>query len=61
MDFNLDADFGKISSFNLDMSDLDISSPLKRDAKSKEKSEKSSNGKDKGKTDQFTFGFDFDE
>lgn len=61
MDFNLDTDFGKIASFNLDMSDLDISPSLKRDAKSKEKSKESSNAKDKGKTDQFAFGFDFDE
>ncbi|KAH6779491.1 hypothetical protein C2S52_010728 [Perilla frutescens var. hirtella] len=61
MDFNLDADFGKISSFNLDMSDLDMSPPLKKEAKSKEKSKESSSGKDKGKTDHFAFGFDFDE
>ncbi|KAL8041098.1 hypothetical protein ABFS82_10G141900 [Erythranthe guttata] len=60
MDFNLDADFGKMSSFNMDMSDLDISPPLKKDAKSKE-SKESSSGKNKGKNDRFTFAFDFDE
>lgn len=61
MDFNLDAGFGKMSSFNLDMSDLDISPSLKKDTKSKEKPQESSSGKNKGKTDRFTFGFDFDE
>lgn len=61
MDFNLDADFGKMSSFNLDMSDLDISPPLKKDPKPKEKSHEPSSGKDKGKDDDFAFGFDFDE
>ncbi|XP_057786952.1 uncharacterized protein At4g18490-like isoform X1 [Salvia miltiorrhiza] len=61
MDFNLDADFGKMSSFNLDISDLDNSPPLKKDAKSKEKPQESSSGKNKGKTDRFAFGFDFDE
>ncbi|KAI3444200.1 hypothetical protein Pfo_000865 [Paulownia fortunei] len=61
MDFNLDGDFGKMSSFNMDMSDLDISPPLKKDGKPKEKSKESSSGKDKGKTDRFAFAFDFDE
>ncbi|KAG8372296.1 hypothetical protein BUALT_Bualt12G0051500 [Buddleja alternifolia] len=61
MDFNLDGDFGKMSSFNMDMSDLDISPPLKKDGKSKEKSKESSSGKDKGKADHFGFAFDFDE
>lgn len=60
MDFNLDGDFGKIS-FNMDMSDLDISPPLKKDGKSKEKPKESSSGKDKGKPDRFAFAFDFDE
>ncbi|KAK4415361.1 hypothetical protein Salat_2643500 [Sesamum alatum] len=61
MDFNLDGDFGKLPSFNMDMSDLDISPPLKKDGKSKEKPEESSAGKDKGKNDRFAFAFDFDE
>ncbi|MCD7448561.1 hypothetical protein HAX54_044165 [Datura stramonium] len=41
MDFTL-VDFGKMSSFNIDMSDLDISSPCKKDRKSKETSKKDS-------------------
>ncbi|PIN08083.1 hypothetical protein CDL12_19342 [Handroanthus impetiginosus] len=63
MDFNLDGDFGKISSFDMDMSDLDISPPLQKDAQSKEKSKETSSGtgKDKEKTDRFAFAFDFDE
>lgn len=36
MDFNLDGDFNKISSFKMDMSDFDFSSPTKKDAKTKE-------------------------
>ncbi|XP_062028285.1 uncharacterized protein At4g18490-like isoform X2 [Rosa rugosa] len=36
MDFNLDGDFNKISSFKMDMSDFDFSSPPKKDAKTKE-------------------------
>ncbi|KAL6555261.1 hypothetical protein OROGR_006519 [Orobanche gracilis] len=61
MDFNLDGDFEKISSFNMDMSDLDISPPLKKDGKPNEKSKESSSGKEKGKSDRFAFAFDFDE
>ncbi|KAL1542400.1 hypothetical protein AAHA92_26499 [Salvia divinorum] len=61
MDFNLDADFGKMASFNLDMSDLDISPQEKKEAKSKEKPQESSSGKNKGKADRFNFGIDFDE
>ncbi|KAL8493469.1 hypothetical protein ACS0TY_024615 [Phlomoides rotata] len=48
MDFNFDDDFGKMSTFNMDMPDLDISPPLKKDGKSKEKSKESSSGKDAG-------------
>ncbi|KAI5657276.1 hypothetical protein M9H77_26069 [Catharanthus roseus] len=33
MDFNINGDFEKILSCNIDMPDLDISSPLKKDAK----------------------------
>lgn len=62
MDFNIDDDFGKIPSFNIDMPDLDISSPLKKDAKTKDKSNKElAAGNRKGKADHFAFSFDFDE
>lgn len=58
----MDADFGKISSFNMDIPDLDISSPFKKDGKSKEKSKsESANGKNKTKVDHFSFALDFDE
>ncbi|GAA0159282.1 hypothetical protein LIER_16097 [Lithospermum erythrorhizon] len=62
MDFNLDSGFGKLSSFNIDLPDLDVSSPLKRDGKHKEKS-KDASGKEnnKGKADRFDFSFDFME
>ncbi|CAA0809767.1 Uncharacterized protein SHERM_11678 [Striga hermonthica] len=51
-----------MSSFKMDISDLDISPPLKKDEKPKEKpKESSSRGKDKGKADHFAFAFDFDE
>nr|GMC78891.1 uncharacterized protein At4g18490 isoform X1 [Ipomoea batatas] len=62
MNFNLDSNFSKISSFKIDMSDLDISSPSKNNGKTKEKSkEESSGASNKGKTDTFTFNFDFKE
>ncbi|KAL3819591.1 hypothetical protein ACJIZ3_005496 [Penstemon smallii] len=61
MEFNLDGDFGKISSFKMDMPGLDISSTPQKDGKPKENSKKSSSRNDKGKADQFTFGFDFDD
>lgn len=62
MDFNLDGDFGKISSFNMDISDLDISSPPGKDPKFKEKLKVDSSSRDvKGKSDRFTFAFDFNE
>ncbi|KAK4347214.1 hypothetical protein RND71_033553 [Anisodus tanguticus] len=61
MDFTLDTDFGKISSFNIDMSDLDISSPCKKDRKSKETSkEESTVSVNKKKGDGFNFSFDFE-
>lgn len=62
-DFDLDADFDKLPSFNMDMSDLDISSPIKKKTTklSIEKSLKDfSHGKDK-ETESFSFSFDFDE
>lgn len=37
MDFNLDGDFGNLSSFKVDMPDLDFSSPSKSTAKKKGK------------------------
>lgn len=62
MDFNIDNDYGKLPSFNMDMSDLGISSPLKRDAKSQDRSNKElATGNNKGKTDRFSFSFDFNE
>ncbi|XP_073276217.1 uncharacterized protein At4g18490 isoform X2 [Primulina huaijiensis] len=59
VDFNLHGDFGKISSFNMD--DLDISSPPGKDPKFKELKVVSSSGDVKGKSDRFTFAFDFNE
>ncbi|CAH9118869.1 unnamed protein product [Cuscuta epithymum] len=61
MDFNLDSDFSKMPSFNIDMSDLDISSPSKKNGKAKEKPKESSGASNKGKTDGFNFHFDFKE
>ncbi|KAL3522420.1 hypothetical protein ACH5RR_015254 [Cinchona calisaya] len=62
LDFNLDGDFGKIPSFNLDIPDIDISSPLKKDGKSKERSsQESASGNTQGKSDRFEFTFDFGE
>ncbi|KAJ8549502.1 hypothetical protein K7X08_033209 [Anisodus acutangulus] len=61
MDFTLDTGFGKISSFNIDMSDLDISSPCKKDRKSKETSkEEFTVAVNKKKGDGFNFSFDFE-
>ncbi|KAJ9563086.1 hypothetical protein OSB04_008246, partial [Centaurea solstitialis] len=62
-DFSLDADFGKLSSFKMDLSDLDISSPSKKPGKSKERSkEASSGGEQRPKKDSFAFPFvDFEE
>ncbi|XP_070663267.1 uncharacterized protein At4g18490-like isoform X2 [Malus domestica] len=62
MDFNLDGDFGKISSFKMDMPDLDFSSPPRKAAKTKEKSEEEhSKGNHQGKQDPFKFSFDFND
>lgn len=61
MDFNLDGDFGKVPSFNLDIPDIDIS-PLKKNGKPKGRSdEESASGNTQGKTDRFEFTFDFGE
>ena len=62
MDFGLDGDFDKLSSFKVDMSDFDLSAPSKKAAKPKEVSEdESSTGKAQGKKSQFNFSFDFNE
>ncbi|KAG4178256.1 hypothetical protein ERO13_A10G030500v2 [Gossypium hirsutum] len=62
IDFNLDDDFGKFSSFKVDMPDLDFSSPAKKDAKAKEKSKEESNsGKQQEKKDRLAFSFNFNE
>ncbi|XP_076954500.1 uncharacterized protein At4g18490-like [Bidens hawaiensis] len=62
MDFSLDADFGKISSFNIDMPGFDVSSPAKKSGKSKEgsKEEETVGGTNQSKRDSFGFSFDFD-
>ncbi|CAH1415912.1 unnamed protein product [Lactuca virosa] len=61
MDFSLDADFDKLPSFKTNMSDLDISSPIKKSGKSKEKSKEASSGGERAKRDDFAFSFDFNE
>lgn len=62
MDFNLGNNFGKISSFNVDIPDFDVSSPVKKSAKPDEKpKELSADGKTRGKLNQSTFQFDFNE
>ncbi|KAK5792206.1 hypothetical protein PVK06_033320 [Gossypium arboreum] len=62
IDFNLDDDFGKFSSFKVDMPDLDFSSPAKKDAKATEKSKEESNsGKQQEKKDRLAFSFNFNE
>ncbi|XP_074269854.1 uncharacterized protein LOC141592878 isoform X2 [Silene latifolia] len=62
MDFSLDDAFGKMSSFKLDMPDIDFSSSPKKSAVSKEKKSESKPAKESGqeKDDKFTFSFDFD-
>ncbi|KAM7500727.1 hypothetical protein LguiA_025141 [Lonicera macranthoides] len=62
MDFNLDGDFDKISSFKVDMSDLDISSDTKKLENPRKKSKEVPAGEShQGKTDCFAFPFDFNE
>ncbi|XP_076892919.1 uncharacterized protein At4g18490-like [Bidens hawaiensis] len=61
MNFSLDADFSKISSFNIDMPGFDVSSPAKKSGKSKEGSkEEAFGGTNQSKRDSFGFSFDFD-
>jgi hypothetical protein len=63
MDFNLDGDFDKLSSFKVDMSDLDFLSSPRNTAKPKEPKERceeeSSSGNPQQKQDRFNFSFDF--
>ncbi|KAK6932649.1 hypothetical protein RJ641_002273, partial [Dillenia turbinata] len=62
VDFNLDADFNKISSFKMDMADLDFSTPLKKSGKSKVTSgDKPQNGNKQQEDKHFAFSFDFNE
>ncbi|KAH9797252.1 hypothetical protein KPL71_005804 [Citrus sinensis] len=62
MDFNLDGDFDKLSSFKVDMPELDFSCSSKKTAKSKERTEEnSSSGNCEGKKDLFSFSFDFND
>lgn len=60
MDFNLDGDFGNLSSFKVDMPDLDFSSPSKSTAKKRERSKEESSRNYQGKQNRFTL-FDFNE
>ncbi|KAJ0083041.1 hypothetical protein Patl1_10575 [Pistacia atlantica] len=62
MDFNLDGDFDKLSSFKVDMPDLDFSCPSTKNAKAKERAEDDcSSGNYQGKRDFFNFSFDFND
>ncbi|XP_065882207.1 uncharacterized protein At4g18490-like [Euphorbia lathyris] len=61
-DFNLDGAFDKLTSFKVDMPDLDVSCPSKKTAKPKESSKgESSGGSHQGKPDSFNFSFDFND
>ncbi|KOM31571.1 hypothetical protein LR48_Vigan01g112600 [Vigna angularis] len=60
LNFNLDGEFDKISSFKLDMSDLDFTCPPKKNTQSKDKKGEISGAKG-GKQDEFNFSFDFNE
>lgn len=61
MDFNLDGDFDKLSSFKVDISDLDFSCPPKKTAKPKESSEAESTSENCQGKKGFEFCFDFNE
>ncbi|XP_044495214.1 uncharacterized protein At4g18490 isoform X2 [Mangifera indica] len=62
MDFNLDGDFDKLSSFKVDMPDLDFSCPSTKNAKTKERAEDDcSTGNHQPKKDFFNFSFDFND
>lgn len=59
MGFDLDGDFGNLSSFKMDMPDFDFSSPSKKTTKTKESSDDKSSGNIKQKKDLFAFSYDF--
>ncbi|XP_038710812.1 uncharacterized protein At4g18490 isoform X1 [Tripterygium wilfordii] len=62
MDFNLEADFDKFSSFKVVMPDLDFTSSPKKTAKAKEGSKgESSKRSHQGQKDCFGFSLDFNE
>lgn len=62
MNFDLGCDFGKLSSFKVDMSDLDFPISSKKATKSKDTSEgESPMGNSQRKKDSFSFSFDFNE
>lgn len=62
MDFNLDGDFDKLSSFKVDMPDIDFSCPSTKNAKTEERAEDDcSTGNHQPKKDFFNFSFDFNE
>uniref|UniRef100_A0A0A0KHT5 Uncharacterized protein n=1 Tax=Cucumis sativus TaxID=3659 RepID=A0A0A0KHT5_CUCSA len=61
-DFNLDGSFEKLSSFKIDMPDLDFSSPPKKTEKARSSGkEGSSNGNIQKDIDNLNFSFDFKE
>ncbi|RHN62310.1 hypothetical protein MtrunA17_Chr4g0046061 [Medicago truncatula] len=60
MNFDLDTDFGKMSSFKVDMSDLDFTCSPKKSSQSTDKKGEASSAK-AGKKDGFNFNFDFNE
>ncbi|KAL1222915.1 hypothetical protein V5N11_013386 [Cardamine amara subsp. amara] len=60
MAFDLDGDFGNLSSFKMDMPDFDFSSPAKKTTKTKESSDDKSSGNIKQKKNPFAFSYDFD-
>ncbi|KAM7263242.1 hypothetical protein ACFE04_000925 [Oxalis oulophora] len=62
MDFNMDGAFGKLSSFDVDMPDLDFDKPAKKSVKPKGRSEpESSEENNRLKKDHFNFSFDFND
>ncbi|XP_049931681.1 uncharacterized protein At4g18490 [Nymphaea colorata] len=62
MDFSFDGGFQKFSSFKVDMSDLDFSSPSRKGQKTKEsKAKQSEPEKVEQASESFTFNFDFNE
>ncbi|KAG2260971.1 hypothetical protein Bca52824_068050 [Brassica carinata] len=60
MGFDLDGDFGNVSSFKVDMPDFDFSSPAKKTTKTKESPGDKSRGDLKQKKNLFDFSYDFD-